>query len=85
MSRNAYASSVKNLGGAYLTKGTNLGGGSGSVASREDGAESVAPAAVEATLEPVAFAKALIHDAPETGDRPQVKRIKTLGRKSPRP
>lgn len=86
MSKNAYASSLQNLGGAYRTKETNSASGSGSVANREDRAESVAPAAaVEATPEPVAFEEVVVSDARETGDRPRVKRTKTLGRKPLRP
>lgn len=87
MSRSAYASSLKNLGGAFRTKGTaNSAGGSESGANREDGAESAAPSInVDGIPDPPSLEDPIIHGSPDAEDRPRPKRMKNLGKKPPRP
>lgn len=87
MSCNAYASSLKNLGRAFRTKGTaNSTGGSGSGAHREDGTESAAPTVnVEVILDPPSHEDPPVHSAPDIEDMPRPKRMKTQGMKSPLP
>lgn len=87
MSSNTYASSFKNLGGAYWTKGatSNLAGGSWSGAHREDGAESITPVVRNDAVSEQLSAEFILAEHQETGERPRVKRIRTVGKKSARP
>lgn len=86
MSRNAYASSLRSLGGSHRTKGPSVSaGGTGSGTHTEDGAESAAPGAEVGVVPDQVASEVAVADPVETGDVPRVKRVRTQGTKPPRP
>lgn len=90
MSQNAYASSLKTLGGEFRTRGNSSAGGSGFAGNLEDGAESVTPAAwTNVVPEPVVTNEVVVpeynQDASEDLERPRGKRLRTIRKKPPPP
>lgn len=83
MSSSAYASALKNLGGAFITKnpGSNVAEGSGSGAHHEDVTESMAPST---SLAPAIENFEDIIDIPDEPERPVPKKRKHNDVKPPK-